>query len=86
MLIKVMAEGESLRIEDREITLKSIRDGNSAEFAAEDGEAFIVSGTAATEVFPDVFVHAHNKGQFSTTRFRIAIDAPPRIRIGEAPG
>lgn len=84
MLIKVIPLGGRLRIGGVVATLTDMPSRSEGVFVLDTGETFTVEATHATEVVPDVKMHAHLRGFFSKDKFRVAIDAPKSILICDA--
>lgn len=84
MLIKVIRLHESLRVGDRTLTLVHMPSRSCGIFELDDGELVDVGSLGKVEILPDVWMHAHNKGMLTADRFRVAIDAPQHIKIGDA--
>ena len=85
MLIKIVREGERLRIGDRTLTLARVHSQGHGVFETDAGEEIEITSAAMTEVFPDVRISAHQRGPFTSNRIRLAIDAPRSVLIGEEP-
>lgn len=85
MLVKVIKEGDVLKIGDLRVTLTDVLSGGGGLLEVVDPsgnvESVEISVDAGCELAPDVIVSVSPKKAFSLDYLRLCVDAPREVNI-----